>query len=191
MALASAPAYAVTFAQYEQIDNTDTVSYNAGTLASAPGALVSFNYVDPMPAALDGPINALMSFSTTGAPYNGTITFLRQSDNANLLTVTFTNASLSGDGTAASFLDGTNVTFTSAFLDFSNADLENFSLGFSQLTDEFGSAAWTADSVGTFAAEGVEGPGGEVPEPATWLMMILGFGGAGAALRRRRATAFA
>ena len=29
--------------------------------------------------------------------------------------------------------------------------------------------------------------GGAVPEPATWAMMILGFGGAGVALRRRRA----
>lgn len=30
---------------------------------------------------------------------------------------------------------------------------------------------------------------GSVPEPATWLMMIMGFGGVGAVLRRRRATA--
>jgi len=29
-------------------------------------------------------------------------------------------------------------------------------------------------------------PGGSVPEPATWALMIAGFGGAGAALRRRR-----
>ena len=29
-------------------------------------------------------------------------------------------------------------------------------------------------------------PGGAVPEPATWALMILGFGGAGIALRRRR-----
>ncbi|MGH6909562.1 MAG: PEPxxWA-CTERM sorting domain-containing protein [Phenylobacterium sp.] len=30
------------------------------------------------------------------------------------------------------------------------------------------------------------GGGGPVPEPATWAMMILGFGGVGALLRRRR-----
>jgi hypothetical protein len=34
--------------------------------------------------------------------------------------------------------------------------------------------------------EGVEGG---VPEPATWALMIMGFGGAGAALRRRRTAA--
>ena len=31
-----------------------------------------------------------------------------------------------------------------------------------------------------------ENPGGDVPEPATWAMMILGFGGVGALMRRRR-----
>ena len=30
------------------------------------------------------------------------------------------------------------------------------------------------------------GPGGFVPEPATWAMMIFGFGGVGAVMRRRR-----
>ncbi|MGZ3402835.1 MAG: PEPxxWA-CTERM sorting domain-containing protein [Phenylobacterium sp.] len=33
--------------------------------------------------------------------------------------------------------------------------------------------------------------GGSVPEPASWALMILGFGGAGAVLRRRRRTALA
>ncbi|WP_414694730.1 PEPxxWA-CTERM sorting domain-containing protein, partial [Phenylobacterium sp.] len=30
------------------------------------------------------------------------------------------------------------------------------------------------------------GGGNEVPEPSTWALMILGFGGAGAMLRRRK-----
>jgi len=34
-------------------------------------------------------------------------------------------------------------------------------------------------------------PPGAIPEPAAWMVMILGFGGAGAALRRRRARASA
>jgi hypothetical protein len=32
---------------------------------------------------------------------------------------------------------------------------------------------------------------GGVPEPGTWALMILGFGGAGASLRMRRRTALA
>jgi hypothetical protein len=42
----------------------------------------------------------------------------------------------------------------------------------------------------TPGAVGCGGGGNEVPEPSTWALMILGFGAAGAALRRRR-TAFA
>ena len=63
-ALIAAPAYAATttFAQFEQIDNADTVSFTSGSLASTAGATVAFNYLDAMPPALDGPITALMTF---------------------------------------------------------------------------------------------------------------------------------
>ncbi len=37
------------------------------------------------------------------------------------------------------------------------------------------------------AKDAITTPGGGVPEPAAWALMILGFGGAGAMLRRRRA----
>ncbi len=35
------------------------------------------------------------------------------------------------------------------------------------------------------------GAAGGVPEPGAWALLLLGFGGVGAALRRRRAVAFA
>jgi hypothetical protein len=41
----------------------------------------------------------------------------------------------------------------------------------------------------TFGCGGVINPTGVVPEPATWAMMILGVGGIGAMLRRKRALA--
>jgi hypothetical protein len=47
----------------------------------------------------------------------------------------------------------------------------------------------TIDNITFDVAERDPGPG--VPEPATWAMMILGFGGVGAVLRRRRTLAFA
>ncbi|HEX5261997.1 MAG TPA: PEPxxWA-CTERM sorting domain-containing protein [Phenylobacterium sp.] len=39
------------------------------------------------------------------------------------------------------------------------------------------------------ALQGTVRTGGGVPEPATWAMMLIGFGGLGAVLRRRRALA--
>jgi len=46
----------------------------------------------------------------------------------------------------------------------------------------------TTNPCTSFIATGfaTDGPGAVVPEPATWAMMILGFGGIGALLRRRR-----
>ena len=45
---------------------------------------------------------------------------------------------------------------------------------------------WTFENSG--GAITVPSVRGAVPEPATWAMMLLGFGGIGAAMRRRRAT---
>jgi hypothetical protein len=42
--------------------------------------------------------------------------------------------------------------------------------------------AWAFDILGVDTATG---PGGTVPEPATWAMMIMGVGAVGGALRRR------
>jgi hypothetical protein len=45
----------------------------------------------------------------------------------------------------------------------------------------------TTNPCTSFAATGfATNGGGTIPEPATWAMMILGFGGIGAMLRRRR-----
>lgn len=193
MTLAAAPAYAATttFAQFKQQDGTDTVSFSGGaTLGNVAGATVLFDFLDPMPAALNGEIQATMNFTSTGSPYDGTLSFLRVSDNANLLTVSFTDATLTGGGSAGAFFDSEpgvgTIVYTSDFLDFSASTAEDFSLSFSALSSAFGSASWTADATGTFASNSHEQPGGFIPEPASWAMMILGFGGVGCVVRRRR-----
>lgn len=193
LALTAAPAQAATFAQFKQADQSDTVSFNNGTFSNAPSAQVLFDYLVPMPAAVDGEINAFLILSSIGSPYDGALSFRRASDNANLLTASFTDAPLVGGGSSAVFFDSQpgvgNVVFSSDFLDFSSSTARDFALSFSGLSNGFGSATWTADATGTFAANSIELPGGFIPEPATWGMMILGFGGAGVLLRRRRAGA--
>ncbi len=52
---------------------------------------------------------------------------------------------------------------------------------------DFGAFTLTIDGPGNIIGAG----GGGVPEPATWAMMIFGFAGIGAALRRRRTTGLA
>jgi hypothetical protein len=61
-------------------------------------------------------------------------------------------------------------------------------LRFSVVLDSYGGAdkTFTIDAKGLSAGGNV---GGAVPEPAVWATMIVGFGLAGAALRRRRALA--
>lgn len=53
----------------------------------------------------------------------------------------------------------------------------------------FGSDQHGVLTVSGIADTGGGGPGPGVPEPATWALMILGFGAAGTALRRRRPVA--
>jgi hypothetical protein len=122
--------------------------------------------------------------TTAAAEGNGTRT--------NLLTVSFTNAQLDasqGDG-AFTFKStpGSSITFTSDFLDFSKVIEKDFSFSFSGSSPTFdaplgsSSRSLTASGSGTFASE----PLPSVPEPASWAMMLGGFGLLGAALRTRK-----
>ena len=83
------------------------------------------------------------------------------------------------------FIDGIDTAFTGpaagtiGFVNFTGLNLTGatHTLGFQQNGN-----SWTFISEITF-----DGKSGGVPEPATWAMMIAGFGLVGATLRRRRA----
>ena len=63
-------------------------------------------------------------------------------------------------------------------------------LGFNALIDNTYRIDLTAggNTVTSFAQLGTGAATGAVPEPATWAMMLIGFGGMGVSLRRRRRT---
>lgn len=114
---------------------------------------------------------------------------------ANLLSGTFTNGWLSVAGTSGNFADsfdltGGTVTLTSALIPadkLHDADLAFALSGIGPSAAIIGSNGtrqlrdFRASSSGLFSTAAV-------PEPATWAMLIVGFAGAGAVLRRRRGT---
>lgn len=115
----------------------------------------------------------------------------------NLLTVTFHNAWIVGGKTGANFLaqdgdttnssvlDPTLVTFKSDFFGATTDDFFGFTLS---ATDKTAINHTAGQSFGKFDAAGNGNfTATYVPEPAAWALMILGFGGVGAMLRRRTA----
>lgn len=138
---------------------------------------------------------------------SGTITFTRATPapkgpgngmGTNLLTISFTNAMLTGTsgGTSGSLLASTPdsaMTFTSDFLDFEHALSLDFAIALSSITGGgLGRTstleslrAFKADSTGSFSSD--PAPLSTVPEPAA--LGLMGLGLAGLAWRRRRKAA--
>jgi hypothetical protein len=102
------------------------------------------------------------------------------------LTADFTGATLSVTGVVGSLL-ANNVVFTSDY--FSGFDLNRgFALSMSNVSPVGdGSTAFTSNVVATYSAD--KAPVTAIPEPATWAMLIVGFGLVGFAARRRTAVA--
>jgi len=94
----------------------------------------------------------------------------------------------SGGGSGGVFVGETGtglLTLSFLLAPVGGIDLTNFYVRYQSLgADEEGSGAGN----GTPCVNGDCGGGGgnEIPEPATWAMMIMGFGGVGAMMRRRR-----
>lgn len=118
---------------------------------------------------------------------------------ANLLSGTIGSARgavIGGSGTSGNLTSSTGpgrtVTFTSDFLDFTNVVANDLSLSLTSITPSLAAGAgqslnsFHASSTGSFSSDPAPVPVVSVPEPATWGMMILGFGVVGAGLRRRR-----
>ncbi|MDB5422925.1 MAG: hypothetical protein JWQ29_341 [Phenylobacterium sp.] len=136
-------------------------------------------------------LNGGFSFIYTGASHTFGSIFVAH--NANLLSGTFTDAWIQGaGGTGSTNLSATNggsMTFTSDFEQFLNLDAgtEEFAMNLLSVNPAFG--ALPGKALKSFRANG----GGNfnfetamVPEPATWGLMLVGFGGVGALLRHRR-----
>jgi hypothetical protein len=123
-----------------------------------------------------------------------TLTFTRVSDNANLLTVTFTGNITGFDGDNSATLSsntafGDTLTYTSAFLDFSGTTSRSMGLNLAGIDPVFTQSgngfldSFTTDLTGGFASSPTPTV---VPEPASIVLFGLGAIGLFIAARRRR-----
>ena len=142
-------------------------------------------------------LNGSFSFVYTGATianYLGSGIDLVH--NSNLLSGVFTDAWIQGAGGSGSTnnaaSNGGSVHYTSDYTAFSHfaAGTEEFAFNLLAVAPNFGAnsgkalKSFRANGGGNFSAEAV-------PEPATWGLMIVGFGGIGALIRNRRRLAVA
>ena len=177
-----------------------TVTFSGVTPASPGGGAYSFldgNNVTQYQQAVNGTV----SFTFTGptGSYGGTVL----TNGENLLTASFTNALLQGGGSSGIEISdvpdlGTTLTYTSSVLTIPNAiTASDFSItllgatpGISSPADGTSIDSFTAVSTGQFYNDPNPTlpplPPGPVPEPASWAMMLVGFGLVGGFARRRQ-----
>ena len=212
MALA-APAHATsTFAQFVQsfphariftYSNVNSASLKAklGTIGGSNIVLVSHL------GSLASPTSAVVNLTATAAAlpsasaniaqrFSGSITFTLlapqiglSGPSLNALKVTFDDAILlAAPGASAPTLqsDGlSTISYASDFADITGLTPEDFSLSFSGASSPLSMAGarlpnFYISGSGTFAVASA------LPEPANWSLMLVGFGLAGATLRRVR-----
>ena len=215
LATVGTAASAVTIVQYRQLDGGPSIQLvnngSSSTLSSIGSQNVRITLFDPMDANNSTFVDGTLTFSAMGnngatvvgnnvlaefasgffsLTANSSFSFLG-STGTNVLSGSFTNGVLTGilDGLAPTFsvsIPQSSITgVTSAFFNDPMMMVTNFSIGMSDADPSIGVTngqlnSFTAASVGTFGA----GPS-VVPEPATWAMMILGFGLVGSVLRRK------
>ncbi|THD58419.1 PEPxxWA-CTERM sorting domain-containing protein [Phenylobacterium sp.] len=168
--------------------------------ATETGHAATGTGVNETQAYVDGSFSFKLNDATTSAADLAALNAICNGC-TNLLTVTFHNAWIVGGKTGGNFLaqdgdttntpasDPTTVTFTSSFFGPTTDDFFSFALGATDGTTigyKAGQSFGKFDSVGNGNFDATF-----VPEPASWALMIAGFGGAGVMLRRRRAVAFA
>jgi hypothetical protein len=206
-------AAAVDFVNVGSANNNETLNAFVWTEGGAPGTgtlsvadqLVSLNFRDEFFADGVGQ-DAYLTFSAVGdgdplqeeadgtfrqTGLDGTFEFRTAAGGGGdlLLSGIFTGAWMTGKDDAGSFmtvLNGGTLELSSGVTNLSWLFDDSASFSFSGVIPGFGDVG-DNNALDSFTATGFSATfSGAVPEPGTWALMILGFGGAGAMLRSRR-----
>lgn len=116
---------------------------------------------------------------------------------ANLLSGTFDGVDILGNkasssGSVLGSTLGSTLVYTSDFLDFTKSVDRDLAIALTAIKPAMGAApgdalhTFKASSTGAFSSDPAPTITAQLPEPATWTMMMLGFGMLGAAIRQRR-----
>lgn len=161
--------------------------------ATAPtGAATQLTATNPI---RQSNLNGSFAFKYTGA---GPVTAYGTTFNtgANLLSGTFTNGWLSVGGSSGGFADsfgltGGNVTLASGVIPMNKLIDGDLGFSFTGVTPQAQiiGANSTRQLKDFRASSGANFSATALPEPASWALMIMGFGAAGAVLRRRNLAA--
>ena len=182
LALASAANAAVTIGAGSQMSINGAAQLNGGATASQATSIDFLTNGAPGPAA-----------GTVG-DYIGTGTFAGQFCDLGCGTINDITSLVVGASVTPFFILSDGVTFSltnitsidrsiSNVLAFQGTGTFGGTLGGETITPTLGSFVFTTQggSTTTFSATALA-----VPEPAAWALMLLGFGGIGMVLRRRR-----
>ena len=185
MGLSSAPALATDFSFTGSLPTANSVQlFNFTVGAPSTVTLRTWSYAGGTNAA--GSLIARGGFDPILALFDSTGLRINQNDDG--------GSNVAADTTGArfdTFLSSLlqSGTYTVSVMAYSNFSIgPNLSNGFSNtgnFTDVTGSVRtnqWAFDVLNVNGAT----QGGAVPEPATWAMMLIGFGAAGVSLRYRR-----
>jgi hypothetical protein len=191
----AAPAAAATSFSFDMGPNGGSYDTALVTLTNTSdlASLVSFS-IDfaPSPANIDR-ASSFTRLNDGGANISWTVVSPDTSDNgvrADWLRMTFTGFEARNADEALRFhIDFDPDTGNASNQDFRNILFNNGALNNAVLTVGFSDGVTLSQTLGDGAPQAsyhFTGSTAAVPEPATWALMIMGFGGAGATLRRRR-----
>jgi tryptophan-rich sensory protein len=121
---------------------------------------------------------------------------------ANLLSATFASGTIagqigatSGSANASTSVDGETIAYTSDFIDFTRTFDQDLSISLSSITRSLAAVSYQAlrsfatTTTGSFSTDPLPVLTSATPEPASWALLVAGFGLVGVARRGRRVPA--